>query len=465
MRRAVATRHALAPHLKRARHAPRSRRQYPTAAGRAPTARAEPPDLGVTCSRPSRALQRRISTDERVPTAQRRRAPARSSRRGGCRRSRSSTPVPPASRRSMGWSAGSRRCAWSGRATRRSRPRRRGRRATLARSRAIPFGVKDLFDSEGVRTAYGSPMFDAHVPTRDAEAVRRARARRRDPRRQDADARVRVGHHLRQRAARHRRTTRGRSSGSRAARAAARQSCSRRARCRSRSAATRAARSACRPRSAASSGSSRPTAGSAQRGRGRLPARSIIPGPMATTPADAALLLEALAGVDDADPSTVDVPARRPPGASSTAGSPGSWSARAPTSCSSRSPPDVRDVFDRTLRTLEEPARGSSRSRCRRPSSSFRRSGRSRAPRRSRRTGGGPLPGAARRVRRRRPRPARRGDRGDARAVPAARAPTGSACAPPSRACSARATCCSRPSAPARRCRSARRRSCTKARS
>jgi len=40
----------------------------------------------------------------------------------------------------------------------------------------IPFGVKDLFDSEGVRTTYGSRMFEAHVPTRDAEALRRARA-------------------------------------------------------------------------------------------------------------------------------------------------------------------------------------------------------------------------------------------------------------------------------------------------
>src|SRR4051812_35546866 len=39
----------------------------------------------------------------------------------------------------------------------------------------IPFGVKDLFDSESVRTAYGSRMFDSHVPERDAEAVRRAR--------------------------------------------------------------------------------------------------------------------------------------------------------------------------------------------------------------------------------------------------------------------------------------------------
>ena len=40
----------------------------------------------------------------------------------------------------------------------------------------VPFGVKDLFDSEGVRTTYGSPMFADHVPTVDAEAVRRARA-------------------------------------------------------------------------------------------------------------------------------------------------------------------------------------------------------------------------------------------------------------------------------------------------
>jgi aspartyl-tRNA(Asn)/glutamyl-tRNA(Gln) amidotransferase subunit A len=39
----------------------------------------------------------------------------------------------------------------------------------------VPFGVKDLFDTEGVRTAYGSPMFASNVPARDAEAVRRAR--------------------------------------------------------------------------------------------------------------------------------------------------------------------------------------------------------------------------------------------------------------------------------------------------
>jgi len=40
----------------------------------------------------------------------------------------------------------------------------------------VPFGVKDLFDSAGVRTAYGSPMFESHVPEGDATAVARARA-------------------------------------------------------------------------------------------------------------------------------------------------------------------------------------------------------------------------------------------------------------------------------------------------
>jgi aspartyl-tRNA(Asn)/glutamyl-tRNA(Gln) amidotransferase subunit A len=40
----------------------------------------------------------------------------------------------------------------------------------------VPFGVKDLFDTAEVRTTYGSPMFSDHVPERDAEAVRRVRA-------------------------------------------------------------------------------------------------------------------------------------------------------------------------------------------------------------------------------------------------------------------------------------------------
>jgi aspartyl-tRNA(Asn)/glutamyl-tRNA(Gln) amidotransferase subunit A len=39
----------------------------------------------------------------------------------------------------------------------------------------VPIAVKDLFDTAGVVTTYGSSMFRAHVPERDAEAVRRVR--------------------------------------------------------------------------------------------------------------------------------------------------------------------------------------------------------------------------------------------------------------------------------------------------
>jgi aspartyl-tRNA(Asn)/glutamyl-tRNA(Gln) amidotransferase subunit A len=39
----------------------------------------------------------------------------------------------------------------------------------------IPIGIKDLIDTEGVRTTYGSSIFDGHMPPADAEPVRRAR--------------------------------------------------------------------------------------------------------------------------------------------------------------------------------------------------------------------------------------------------------------------------------------------------
>ena len=39
----------------------------------------------------------------------------------------------------------------------------------------VPVGVKDLFDTTDLETAYGSPMFAGRVPDRDAEAVRRLR--------------------------------------------------------------------------------------------------------------------------------------------------------------------------------------------------------------------------------------------------------------------------------------------------
>ncbi len=49
------------------------------------------------------------------------------------------------------------------------------RREGLGPLAGVPLGVKDLFDSQGVRTTYGSPMFADHVPAEDAAAVRRAR--------------------------------------------------------------------------------------------------------------------------------------------------------------------------------------------------------------------------------------------------------------------------------------------------
>jgi Asp-tRNA(Asn)/Glu-tRNA(Gln) amidotransferase A subunit family amidase len=37
----------------------------------------------------------------------------------------------------------------------------------------VPVAVKDLFDTAGLVTTYGSAIFAAHVPARTAEAVRR----------------------------------------------------------------------------------------------------------------------------------------------------------------------------------------------------------------------------------------------------------------------------------------------------
>jgi aspartyl-tRNA(Asn)/glutamyl-tRNA(Gln) amidotransferase subunit A len=47
---------------------------------------------------------------------------------------------------------------------------------SVGRLAGVPLAVKDVFDSDGIRTTYGSPMFADHVPTSDAEALRRARA-------------------------------------------------------------------------------------------------------------------------------------------------------------------------------------------------------------------------------------------------------------------------------------------------
>jgi aspartyl-tRNA(Asn)/glutamyl-tRNA(Gln) amidotransferase subunit A len=43
------------------------------------------------------------------------------------------------------------------------------------RLEGVPLAVKDLYDTEGVRTTYGSPMFAEHLPEADAAAVRVAK--------------------------------------------------------------------------------------------------------------------------------------------------------------------------------------------------------------------------------------------------------------------------------------------------
>ncbi|WGL51619.1 amidase [Nocardioides sp. BP30] len=47
---------------------------------------------------------------------------------------------------------------------------------TLGSLHGVPLGVKDLFDTDGLRTTYGSPRYAKHVPERDATAVARLRA-------------------------------------------------------------------------------------------------------------------------------------------------------------------------------------------------------------------------------------------------------------------------------------------------
>lgn len=171
----------------------------------------------------------------------------------------------------------------------------------------IPFGAKDLFDSEGVRTAYGSPMFEGHVPTRDAEAIRRARAAGailvgKTQTHEFAWGITSVNERM---GTAHNpwaldRVTGGSSGGS---------------------AAVLAAEEVPLTIGSDTGGSIRvpsafcglvglkPTYGRIS-GHGAWPLAVSLdhPGPMARTPTDAALLLEVLAGVDPADPATLDVP-------------------------------------------------------------------------------------------------------------------------------------------------------------
>ncbi len=56
------------------------------------------------------------------------------------------------------------------------RSRKTKANAPLGPLTGMPYAAKDMFDTEGVRTTYGSPLFQDHIPQRDAEIVRRVRA-------------------------------------------------------------------------------------------------------------------------------------------------------------------------------------------------------------------------------------------------------------------------------------------------
>ena len=55
----------------------------------------------------------------------------------------------------------------------------------------LPVGIKDLEDTGGLRTTYGSPLFRDHVPAEDERRRRRGPGRRRHRPRQDQHAGVR----------------------------------------------------------------------------------------------------------------------------------------------------------------------------------------------------------------------------------------------------------------------------------
>ena len=224
-------------------------------------------------------------------------------------------------------------------------------RGTAKALEGVPFGAKDLFDSEGVRTAYGSSIFTAHLPKADAEALHRARA---------AGA-ILVGktqtHEFawgitsvneKMGTARNpwalERVSGGSSGGSAVVLAADELPLT---------IGSDTGGSIRVPAAFCGIVGLKPTYGRIS-GRGAWPLAPSLdhPGPMARTPADAALLLEAIAGVDPADPATTDTALGDVQG-ELRLGLDGLLVGLCRDLDLVPLAPDVGEVFDATLRTLE----------------------------------------------------------------------------------------------------------------
>jgi aspartyl-tRNA(Asn)/glutamyl-tRNA(Gln) amidotransferase subunit A len=215
----------------------------------------------------------------------------------------------------------------------------------------VPFGAKDLFDSEGVRTAYGSSMFATHVPKRDAEALHRARAAGailvgKTQTHEFAwgitsvNARMGTAHNpwaLE-------RVSGGSSGGSAVVLAADELPLT---------IGSDTGGSIRVPAAFCGVVGLKPTYGRIS-GDGAWPLAPSLdhPGPMARTPADAALLLEVISGVDTADPATTDTALGDVRG-ELRRGLDGLVVGLCPDLHLVSLAPDVREVFDATLRTLE----------------------------------------------------------------------------------------------------------------
>jgi aspartyl-tRNA(Asn)/glutamyl-tRNA(Gln) amidotransferase subunit A len=238
----------------------------------------------------------------------------------------------------------------------RAREEARAAEAAWARGEArplegIPFGVKDLFDSEGLRTAYGSPMFAANIPERDAEAIRRLRSAGailvgKTQTHEFAWGITSVNQAM---GSAHNpwapdRFAGGSSGGSAVVLSAGEVPLA---------LGSDTGGSIRVPAAFCGVVGLKPTWGRISAAGAWPLARSLDhPGPMARTPADAALMLEVLAGPDDADPATSDVPLgnvseelRRGLG--------GLVVGRCAELELVPLAPDIREVFDRAVRTVE----------------------------------------------------------------------------------------------------------------